>query len=1484
MGFLNRHRFRAIWICLLAASCGDPTDPADLIPASIEVTPAAATLAAIGEEVQLTATVRNRKGEFITGETLVWASADATVATVNAAGLLSAVHNGNTIISAASENGVVGKAAVAVAQLASEIRLSSTADTLHALQDTLWFAATVFDSRGTRIVDAGVTWSSSFKSVATVDNDGLVLSVGDGRTEITAASGPATASATVTVAQRAAEIRLSGAGDALAALDDTVRLTAEVVDANGHAVENAGVTWSSSDEAVAVVDAAGLVTAVGNGRASIVATSGSAAASVAVTVAQRAAEVRLSPGPGTLTALDDTVRLVAEVVDANGHPIEGAAVAWSSGDESVVTVDRAGLVTAVGNGSATVTAASGSAMASVAVTVAQLPAEIHLSAPFDTLTALGDTVRVGAGVFDANGHAIAGAGLEWSSGDKTVVTVDGAGLVRAVRNGSTEIAAASGSATGTFKVTVAQRTARMRLSPEPATLTALDDTVRLVAEPLDANGHPVEDARTTWSSGDRSVAGVDVTGLVTAVGNGSTRITAGSGVVAATVKVTVAQRAATMRLSAERGTLAALDDTLPLFAEAFDRNGYLIAGADFEWSSSDESVATVDGRGRVVAVGNGSTTVFAVSGSVKRSATVTVAQVAAETRLSPPPGPLTALDETVRLAAGAFDANGHAIAGAKFDWSSSDESVATVDGTGLVTAVANGHTTVTAGSGSASGTATVTVAQKAAEIRLSPEPETLEAHGDTLRLVAEVFDANGHRVAVAPINWSSGDESVVRVDRAGLVTAVGNGSAEIEAASGTATASATVKVAQRVAELRLSPEPETLAALDDTVRLVAEALDPNGHRIAGAAVRWSSGDRSVVTVDGAGLVVAVGNGTTKVSAVSGSVTASVRVSVLQRAARIVVSPESLDLSPNSSEDLDVEVFDANGYAISDAAVIWSSDDTGVATVDRSGRVTAVGGGSTRVRAVSGTVEASAVVTVTPAGDRIRVSPDSAAFTALADTVRLVAESIDENGDAIEEVDASWASSDDAVATVDSSGLVTAVDNGFAEITATAGSAKASAVIVVSQEPDALWVSPESAALLKGENVQLAADVVDANGYPIPGYVFTWSSDDEEVATVDTTGLVTAVAIGNTEVRAVSGEFEASAAVSVNPPGTRIRVSPETATFTALADTVRLVAEAVDENGDAIEEVDADWSSSDEAVVTVKSTGLVKAAGNGSAEITATVGSATASATIEVSQEAAALEVSPGSHTLEEGETVQLSADVVDANGYPIPGYDFTWSSDDEAVATVSSTGLVTSKEEGSAEITAEADGTDLAGVASIVVEAEAVDRIRVSPDSATLAALADTVRLVAESIDENGDAIEEVDASWSSSDGAVATVNSTGLVKAVGNGSAEITATAGSATARRHDRGVPGGRRAPGVAAQPYPGGGRDRATLRRRGRCERLSDPGTRLHLVLERRDGGDGRFHRAGDVEEGRLGRDHCRGRRHRSRGDRENPGRAQGDHRPA
>ena len=111
---------------------------------------------------------------------------------------------------------------------------------------------------------------------------------------------------------------------------------------------------------------------MGNGAATISATAGSASGTSTVTVAQLVSAVAVSPPAATLTALGDTVRLVAAATDANGHAVAGAEFAWVSDDTLVARVDGSGLVEAVGNGAATISATAGSASGTSAVTVAQL--------------------------------------------------------------------------------------------------------------------------------------------------------------------------------------------------------------------------------------------------------------------------------------------------------------------------------------------------------------------------------------------------------------------------------------------------------------------------------------------------------------------------------------------------------------------------------------------------------------------------------------------------------------------------------------------------------------------------------------------------------------------------------------------------------------------------------------------------------------------------------------------------------------------------------------------------------------------------------------------------------------------------------------------------------------------------------------------------------------------------------------------------------
>ena len=90
---------------------------------------------------------------------------------------------------------------------------------------------------------------------------------------------------------------------------------------------------------------------------------------VTVTVRQAAVSIAIDPRTATLMAIDETVQLTAAVRDGNGHPVSGAEVAWSSSDETVATVSVGGLVTAVMNGTATITARTGSLSDTVMVTV-----------------------------------------------------------------------------------------------------------------------------------------------------------------------------------------------------------------------------------------------------------------------------------------------------------------------------------------------------------------------------------------------------------------------------------------------------------------------------------------------------------------------------------------------------------------------------------------------------------------------------------------------------------------------------------------------------------------------------------------------------------------------------------------------------------------------------------------------------------------------------------------------------------------------------------------------------------------------------------------------------------------------------------------------------------------------------------------------------------------------------------------------------------
>ncbi|MYD93782.1 MAG: hypothetical protein F4Y02_08830 [Chloroflexi bacterium] len=162
--------------------------------------------------------------------------------------------------------------------------------------------------------------------------------------------------------------------------------------------------------------------------------------------------------------------------------------------------------------------------------------------------------------------------------------------------------------------------------------------------------------------------------------------------------------------------------------------------------------------------------------------------------ITPATSHLTALGATIQLTAQLRHQNGQAMASPMLTWVSSATGIATVDGTGLVTAAGNDTATITASAGEASGTAVAVVMQSASSATVSPATDTI-AVGDTLRLAADAFEANGQRVESAEFTWASSDESVATVDASGLVRGIAESTTSITATAGSAQGTARITVA-----------------------------------------------------------------------------------------------------------------------------------------------------------------------------------------------------------------------------------------------------------------------------------------------------------------------------------------------------------------------------------------------------------------------------------------------------------------------------------------------------------------------------------------------------------------------------------------------------------------------------------------------------------------------------------------------------------------
>ncbi|MCH9015385.1 MAG: Ig-like domain-containing protein [Gemmatimonadetes bacterium] len=319
-----------------------------------------------------------------------------------------------------------------------------------------------------------------------------------------------------------------------------LQLTAAAATSSGAGVSTT-FSWSSSDNLLATVDASGLVTGVARGSVTITATASGTSISDTHSVTVTVASVSLVPASATLASLGESLNLTAEAKDAGGGVVAGVPIEFTSSDVSVATVSASGVVVAVGDGVATVTASVDGRSAQTGITVAQVATTLSISPAMATLASLGETVNFTATAADALVNAIT-SGFVWQTGDGSVATVSSTSAVAGVTsvgNGSTTVTVSRDGLGVTSDVVVQQVVVSVVMSPTAVTLLE-DFTQQLTADPQDANGNTVAGAPSaTWGTSDGSVATVNGSGLVSGVAAGMATITATSDGVQGSAQITV---------------------------------------------------------------------------------------------------------------------------------------------------------------------------------------------------------------------------------------------------------------------------------------------------------------------------------------------------------------------------------------------------------------------------------------------------------------------------------------------------------------------------------------------------------------------------------------------------------------------------------------------------------------------------------------------------------------------------------------------------------------------------------------------------------------------------------------------------------------------------------------------------------------------------------------------------------------------------------
>lgn len=397
------------------------------------------------------------------------------------------------------------------------------------------------------------------------------------------------------------------------------------------------------------------------------------------------------------------------------------------------------------------------------------------------------------------------------------------------------------------------------------------------------------------------------------------------------------------------------------------------------------------------------------------------------------------------------------------------------------------------------------------------------------------------------VTWRSDDPGVARVSTNGRAVATGIGSTRIVGNRKTGSETFIVHVRTAIDSIRFRQESVTVAA-GNSLRLAFRSFDVTGAQedsAAGARIHWTSMGPGVATVDSTGLIAASEVGRTVIALdVNGAMDSAVVNVVAIPVVNVTLNvPETFSISAGESLTLTAVATGPSGETLPDRSFSWTSARPSIATVSETGVVTGVAPGWGSITVTSEGVSKSANVIVTPQLlASVEVSLVSSGLH-VGDSTQATAVARDANGGLLTGRPVVWTSLSPNIATVSAAGMVKAVAPGSAVIRATADSktgestVNVTAVVVAPATVASVSVTLANANALVGLSTQAVAVAKDANGNVLTGRTVGWSSLTPGVASVSSTGMVTALAAGTATVRATVDGMSGDGTLFVTAPET-----------------------------------------------------------------------------------------------------------------------------------------------------------------------------------------------------------------------------------------------------------------------------------------------------------------------------------------------------------